>query len=169
MTTTPTDPSLSKHYPTHQHQDCLSEQRKMYPLEARSRDRQTAAQGLRLHLRSSSTSTRGEACGRQLYRGSDRSEGFPRSNNKKVLCVRLWKGACFCRRVLLSSFFFLLLSSLTQNRSLKMNIFVGKTMFWGGPGEGPGRRGRGGTKKKKKKKWRKKNEKQILKNDKLKK
>ena len=36
------------------------------------------------------------------------------ANNKKFLCVRLWKGIWFCRRVLLSffllSFFFLLLS-----------------------------------------------------------
>ena len=34
--------------------------------------------------------------------------------NKKVLCVRLWKGTRFC-----PSFFFLLSFSLTQNRALK--------------------------------------------------
>ena len=66
---------------------------------------------------------------------TSRSEGFPRTRlNKKVLCVRLWNGTCFCRRVLPSSFllssFFFLLSSLTQNRALKLR-FLWKSFFLG--------------------------------------
>ena len=47
-----------------------------------------------------------------VWLGVSRSEAFPRTRitKKKILCVRLWKGTCFCRRLLPSSFFFLLSS-----------------------------------------------------------
>ena len=54
------------------------------------------------------------------------------AKNKKFLCVRLWKGTCFCQRVLLSSSFFFL-SSLTHNRALKIQIFVAKSDVLGEP------------------------------------
>ena len=67
--------------------------------------------------------------------------------NKKVLCVRLWKGDLFLSAR--SSFFFLLLSSsLTQNRALKLRFFVGKgDVLGGGDGarRGEGRGVRGGA------------------------
>ena len=74
--------------------------------------------------------------------------------NKKVLCVRLWKGTCFCRRVLLSfsssfflSSFFLLLSSfflsssLTPESCLKIRMFVGNSDVKGRRRGGEGEQG----------------------------
>ena len=66
-----------------------------------------------------------------------RSEGFPHTRiTKSFLCVRLRKGTCFGRRVLVSP-------SLTQNRALKFKLFVGKSDVlgeaWGEP-EGEGER-----------------------------
>ena len=48
-----------------------------------------------------------------------------------------WKGTRFCRRVLLSSFFFLLSFFSHPESCLKIKILVGETTFWGGAG-GPG-------------------------------
>ena len=59
-----------------------------------------------------------------------RSEGFPTlAINKKVLCVRLWKGDLFLSAR--SSFLFLSSSSLTQNRAFKLRFEKEKAMFFG--------------------------------------
>ena len=48
------------------------------------------------------------------------------ANNKKFLCVRLWKGTRFCRRVLFSSFFFLSFFFSHPESRLRIKIVVGK-------------------------------------------
>ena len=70
---------------------------------------------------------------------SHRSERFPRTRIKKMsLCVRLWKGTCFCGRVLsffflLSSFFFRLSSFLSFSLSLflsfSLSLFLSSLSF----------------------------------------
>ena len=67
------------------------------------------------------------------------SDGIPRTRiSKKVLCVRLWKGTCFCRRIILSFFFFLLSSSVTQKRALKLRFSQEKRCFREGGRREPG-------------------------------
>ena len=77
------------------------------------------------------------------------------AKNKKVLCVRLWKGTCFCRRVLLLLSFFL--SSLTQIRALKSKFKKEKVMFLEGARGSPGAL-QGGKNDKKNEKMKKKKE-----------
>ena len=60
--------------------------------------------------------------------------------NKKVLCVRLWKGTCFCRRVR-SSFPFpfpFLSSSVTQSCALQLDFLLKKRCLGRARGAGRG-------------------------------
>ena len=91
------------------------------------------------------------------------------ANNKKFLCVRLWKGKCFGRRVLLYSLFFFLFSSSfffsRPESCLKIKKLSRKKRCFregpggGGEGEGGGGGGREMKKKRRNEKMKKKTKK----------
>ena len=91
-----------------------------------------------------------------------------RANNKKILCVRLWKETCFCRRVLLPPFFLSFFFFSHPESCLKIEIFGRSDVLGGAQGRlrSPGR---GGEKRENEKKtWKKTPKNKNEKNEKVK-
>ena len=78
------------------------------------------------------------------FLSSSLTEGFPRTRKTKRSCAcdcgrgPVSVGAFFLSSFLLLSYVFFLLSSLTQNRALKLRIFCGKKRCLGRGARGPG-------------------------------